>query len=93
MIKHELILTEMRVLTNDSKLAEYKASKCNSKLSGYLELADRFTELLRLVSLDEFIRDAKNISVAIIDFLSSLHSYQVRVIYRPIHTERKRKIS
>ena len=80
MTKHELVLAEMRLLANDSEFAEYQASKCNSKLNGYLELANRFIELLRLVSMDEFIRDAKNISVAIQDFLSSLHKYQVGII-------------
>ena len=84
-MKHELVLGEMRALANDSEFAEYEASKCTSKLNRYWELTNRFTELLRLVSLDEFIRDAKDISVAILDFLSTLHTYQVRKDQRTIN--------
>ena len=74
---HELILAEMRVLANDSEFAESDASNCNSKLKGYLELTNSFVDLVRLVSLDDYIRHTDNISMAIDDFLSHLYSYQV----------------
>ena len=74
---HELILAEMRVLANDSEFAESDASNCNSKLKGYLELTNSFVELVRLVSLDDYIRHTDNISAAIDNFLSHLYSYQV----------------
>ena len=73
---HELIVAEMRVIANDSEFAESEASNCNFKLKGYLELTNRFVDLVRLVSLDDYIRNKDNISMAIDDFLSHLYSYQ-----------------
>ena len=69
---HELILEEMRLLANDSEFAESEASNCNSKLKGYLELANSFVDLVRLVSLDDYLLHTDNISTAIDDFLSHL---------------------
>ena len=78
MAKQELILAEMRVLTNDPEFGEAEARVCGAYLRyEYLGLTNRVMELLRLVTLDEFTRDAQNISTAIDDFLSSLHDYAV----------------
>ena len=78
MANQELILAEMRMLTNDSEFGEDEAHICRAYLEyEYLRLTNRFMELVRLVSLDEFTRDAQNISAAIEDFLSSLHDYTV----------------
>ena len=74
---HELILAEMRILANNSEFAESEASNCNSKLKGYLELTNRFMDLVWLVSSDDYIGNVENISTAIDDFLASLHRYQV----------------
>ena len=67
----------MRALANDSKLGKNETSKCNSKLDEYIEITNHFMELARLVSLEQFTRDAQHISKAIDDFLSRLHTYQV----------------
>ena len=78
MAKQKLIVDEMRVLANYSEFGKVEAIICNAYLkNGFLSLTDDFMELFRLVSLDEFTRDAQNISTAIDDFLSNLHSYSV----------------
>ena len=77
MKKHELVLEEMRVLANDSEFAENEAEKCRARLREYLGLTNQFMALVRLFSLEQFIRDRKNISKAIDDFLSGLSQYQV----------------
>ena len=85
----ELVLAEMRVLANDSKFGEKEILKCYAKLSEYRQLTIRFMELVRLVSLQQFTRDAENISTAIDDFLLKLYEYQVGelnhhlIIYTP----------
>ena len=73
----ELVLAEMRVLANDSKFGENEILKCYAKLSEYRQLTIRFMELVRLVSLEQFARDAENISTALDDFLLKLYEYQV----------------
>ena len=77
MTKHELVLEEMRVLAKDSEFGENEIVKCKARLREYFELTRQFTELVRLFSLEQFIRDRENISTAIDDFLSGLSQYQV----------------
>ena len=74
---HELVLTEMRILANDSKFGENESLKCYARLTEYRELTLRFMELAHLVSLEQFTRDGENISIAIDDFLLKLYEYQV----------------
>ena len=72
--KYKLVLAEMRVLANESNFAEWFDSQCEQSLNNYIEHTNRFMELLRLASLEEFTRDAQNISRAIDDFLSFPYS-------------------
>ena len=68
-LKYEVIVEEMRVLANDSEFGEHKPVWCNDSLNGYQRLTNDFMELVRLVSLEQFTRDAENISTAIDEFL------------------------
>ena len=67
--KYQAIVEEMRVIANDSEFGEKEDSWCNNSLNNYIEKTNRFMELVRLASLDEFTKDAQNISRAIRDFL------------------------
>ena len=69
----------MRLLANDSDFGEHDPLACNSRLNEYLRLTNSFMELVRIISLEQFTRDAENISVAIDEFLSSVHNYWVRI--------------
>ena len=75
--KHELVLAEMRVLSNDSTFGENDILGCYQKLNQYRELTNYFTELIRLASLEKSVRDVENISVAVDSFLFLLHEYEV----------------
>ena len=87
---HELVLAEMRILANDSKFGEKESLKCYARLTEYQEITNRFMELVRLVSLEQFERYAENISTATDDFLLKLYEYQVGEInHHPnIHTHK-----
>ena len=76
---YDLIVEEMRVLANDSEFGEHKPLVCNRYLNGYHRLTNRFMELVRLVSLEQFTRDAENISTAIDEFLSNVQNHGVRI--------------
>ena len=80
---HELVLAEMRILANDSKLGENESLKCYARLTEYQELTNCLMELVWLVSLEQFTRDAENISTAIDDFLLKLYEYQVGELNHP----------
>ena len=81
--KYNPIIPEMHDLANDSEFGEYHTSVCYEGLNKYLELANGFEELVRLVSLVNSTRDTRvffelrNISVAVYDFLSRLHKFWV----------------
>ena len=68
-IIYKAIVEEMRVLANDSEFGEEEDSSCDWALSNYIEKTNHFMDLVRLASLEEFTRDAQNISQAIRDFL------------------------
>ena len=77
MIKHQLVLAEMRALANDSAFSKNETFKCYSKLNQYIQMIIKFTELARLILLDEFTEDQEKISAAIDNFLLRLYQYQV----------------
>ena len=81
--KYNPIIPEMLALANDSNFGERRTVWCYEGLNEYLNLTNSFTELVRLVSLVNSTRDSRglfelqNISIAIGDFLSRLHSFWV----------------
>ena len=84
-LKYEVIVEEMRLHANDSEFGEHKPLVCNHYLNQYQRLTNGFMELVRFVSLEQFTRDAENISTAIDEFLSSVHNYEVRRLIQSSH--------
>ena len=81
--KYEFVLTEIRSLAHNSELGGDETAKCYKTLQKkYIHLAQSFTDLVRLVSLDNFEGHSTNITMKIQKFLSALYNYTVSHLYK-----------